>query len=399
MNDDKPVTPINPEGKYEAKVNLEVLKSWTDSRTAHATASGIGYDKYIDEAGEEYLRTKVRVSPLSLTKASQGAIGKLATVETRVIDGETREIYTYNKGTSEELALMPKTGEVDIHKIIDTAKNIMDFADTKGKGLTDTESGILIEINFNEYLSHMGYKKREGGGFKPEDRRRVRKDIKEVLDTPTTVAYMVKTGKDGETKTIKDDQPMFRLVDVYDNLAPRDTLILDDESSTGTIGLLISKHIFYQMQRGGDKRYRPKLMTEDKLTPEERQRYQGYKLRVWEYIYMKNSESTKDARHLEVKGLRSSIGGRPKDQLKKLKEALNTFEEDRHIRAWEFTNRRDEYGKEKQNLPFVRIDFSGTHAFRKAISYYSNKSDKTRDAEVKQLQKDVRILERKTEDY
>lgn len=334
------------------------------------------------------LRDKVSVAPAVLADTLDIVYTVKPIITKALIDGKYQNVYTYKRGDS-EASFVSMSKQVDIPAILETAKKVMNYADQKGK-LQETSHGYLLEVDVNDYLGYLGYTPRPDGSFGIADKKKVWKDLKNTLRTPTRRAVKFKSGR--ESKVLVIDDTIIKFAEVYEGSDTKKALTLDGDNPPKTFLVGIEPIVVKQMTgfRDDGLYYHPNITIEPKREAKDyKHDLTGYKLRLSNRLFgVLFKKKIAPIRRYPIKKLTEVIGGRARDMKAKLIKGLDTFEARGEIKEWGFCNsRRKFYGKTAKRASMVWIDHEDTPVYRKNKALY-----KSRQSDMAKMREEIKRL-------
>jgi len=341
----------------------------------------------------EDLRERVSIAPLVIAETLDMVYSTPPSVSKKLINGKYQNVYTYKRGDIGEASFVSLSNKVDIPTILETVKKIADYADKNGT-MKETPDGYLAEVEINDYLKHLDYTPQADGSYQTKDRRKVWKDLKQVFSTPVKRAVRFKSGD--KDKTLVFEAPIIHYAEIYPDGDTKRALAINSDNPPQSFLVGIVSVVAKQMmgfKEDGFYFHRNLIAEPRRRAVDYKHDLTGYKLKVSNRLFLLLKQKVAPIRRYLVKKLTEVIGGRNKDKVKKLIQALNLLVNRGEIKDWGFANsRRKSYHKTEKNSRMVWVDHNETAVYRKYQEFYKNKK-----SETAKMREDIKRLNKKTD--
>lgn len=373
-----------------------------DTLTANPTGTNISNtDKYLISDQTQDLRNRVSVAPRAIGDMLNTVYTKTPSTSKDLIEGITRDIYTYDDG----LSFVPILPETNIGEILTTTKQITDYADKNGGGTILSNGSMEVALDLKGFLGDQQYTPQPDGSYRTDDKVKVYNNIRQVLSTPVRwyVSFKSTSKKGGKSVTRVIDSPLVLLQREYD--ADKKTAMEKEGAGKppDRIIVTIPKALVDQMRgfKEGNAYYPRNLLVEPKYQAVDyKHNLQGANKRVADKLAYEFNQSVKPVRYYKVEDFLPIIGGREWDRKGKLIKCLNMLESRGElVKEWGFAvSRHKRCTKDVVKSPLIWVNHEGTPTYEKAISFYK-KQTTTNSLRLKTEQngREIKAVQRKIE--
>lgn len=363
----------------------------TASGTVATMVNPVLQDIYDNGNLPDTLRGNVLLTPYSVAQIGYLAQTQYQGSGLEMINGENRQVYTFTRGQASFKVIPVKGSPKGLEDIIDITGKIYDYCDING-----LSKDQAIDINFNNFLDSLGYKRDADGSHDRKVKNKVWQTILEISETPFNLVG-------GNNTTAIFRESLIKVTAVYDTKNQLKAVAdYENKKPPSKFSITVLPSLYYQMKGFKDQtKYIPKNIVIKPKIPATKlnKEYQGGVKKCLDTLFYKIHDKPVGIRFIPTDELLEAWGGYQSSRSKKtnkLVNAFNLFEKDKILNEWGFAiSKNKRLNKTYTKSPLIWVDIEDTDTFKQMMNFtHKNRSEKAKEREARKTKDRLRKLEK-----
>lgn len=370
---------------------LSSMASVTASGTVATMINPALQDIYDNGRLPDIVRGNVLMTPYSVAQIGYLAQTQYQGSGLEMINGENRQVYTFTRGQASFKVIPVKGSPKGLEDIIDITGKIYDYCDING-----LSKDQAIDINFNNFLDSLGYKRDADGSHDRKVENKVWQTILEISETPFNLVG-------GNNTTAIFRESLIKVTAVYDTKNQLKAVAdYENKKPPSKFSITVLPSLYYQMKGFKDQtKYIPKNIVIKPKIPATKlnKEYQGGVKKCLDTLFYKIHDKPVGIRFIPTNELLEAWGGYQSSRSKKtnkLVNAFNLFEKDKILNEWGFAiSRNKRLNKTYTKSPLIWVDIEDTDTYKQMMNFtHKTRSEKAKEREARKTKDRLRKLEK-----